>query len=170
MDTGHRGNRTGRLAAGTCRRYRARRRARRPAPSLRVHGVVLRLSRRPRPPLRVHGVELRLSRMPGHPFGCMGLFFGFAGAGRPARREAGTAAGLRGCGTGGVRGARYINLFLANAFPEPDLKYFSSSRAFASVSTATYVVSFIGRYAFVDKTSPLSCDLTRRRRSFVDPI
>jgi hypothetical protein len=37
----------------------------------------------------------------------------------------------------GQLGANYINLFLANAFPEPDLKYFSSSRAFVSVSTAT---------------------------------
>lgn len=54
--------------------------------------------------------------------------------------------------------------FLRIAFPDPVLKYFSSSLAFLSIPTATYAAISSGLYAFVDCISPLLCSNSLRCR------
>jgi hypothetical protein len=53
------------------------------------------------------------------------------------------------------------------AFPDPVLKYLSSSLAFLSVLTATNATISSGRYAFVDCTEPSLCSRNRRAKSSV---
>jgi hypothetical protein len=46
------------------------------------------------------------------------------------------------------------NRFIANALPEPDLKYFSSLRACGPFVIATYDRKVAGMYLLVEMTSP----------------